>query len=361
MIDAMFYIMLFLMLFIGLMYFLMPYLIPKNLQFGVRIPPEYYNEKIIGTYRKLYWTDTLIITVLMMILLYSSSSSIFILFIYLLLLFINYYLFHRLLLNIKLKNNWYANVNEGTVAKIEKKPQKIKFNMFLWSIPNIILILISIFILILVYPSLPAIIPIHFNASGVANGWTTKSPLHLSTLIFVMVGLTILFYILSFMIFRSREELDPQKPKLSSMQEHKFKDVMAEMIMVMGWCVNITMLLGNLEIWKILGTSPYSILIIISPVFVGLVMILIVSIYAGSHGSRLKFNVSEKETNIVMRDDDKYWIAGSLYFNRDDKSFVVQKRFGIGWTFNFANIFVWVIFAGIAVAALIPILLVIFK
>ncbi len=359
MIDALFFIMLVPMLFIGIIHFLMPYLVPKNLQFGVRIPPEYYNEKIIGTYRRFYGIDAIFITALMLILLYYSI--IYILFIYILLLFINYYIFHRLLLNIKVKNNWYANVNEGAAANIEKKPQKIKFNMFLWTIPNIILILISVFILILVYPSLPAIIPIHFNANGVANGWATKSPLTVSTLIFVMIGITVLFYLLSLAIFRSREELDPQKPNLSYMQDQRFKNLMAEMLMVIGWCVNITMLLGNLEIWKILVSSPYSILILISPVFIGLIMIFIVSIYTGSHGSRLKFNVSEKERNVVMRDDDKYWIAGSIYFNRDDKSLVIQKRFGIGWTFNFANVFAWVIFAGIVLAAVIPIMLVIFK
>jgi uncharacterized membrane protein len=40
---------------------------------------------------------------------------------------------------------------------------------------------------------------------------------------------------------------------------------------------------------------------------------------------------------------------------------MVQKRYGIGWTFNFANIFAWIIFAAIIFAALIPILLVILK
>jgi uncharacterized membrane protein len=363
MINILFIPILFLILFIEIISFLMPDLIPINLQFGVRIPPKYYTAKIIGTYRKSYRLSTLIITIFALILLYYSDYyySLYIILLYLLLLYINYYVIHRMLLGIKVKNNWYAGQNEGTVAKIEEQPQKMHINLFLWSVPNIILILVSIIILVYVYPSLPAIIATHFNANGVANGWETKSPLTMSTIIFVMIGITILFYLLSIVIFRSMEELDPQKPNLSYMQEHRFKGIMAEMNMVMGWCTNLTMLLANLQIWKILATTQYSVLIIITPVFAGLIVILIVSVHAGAHGSRLRFNVSEEETNIVMRDDDKYWIAGTIYFNRDDKSLMVQKRYGIGWTFNFANIFAWIIFAAIIFAALIPILLVILK
>ncbi|MGC8496718.1 MAG: DUF1648 domain-containing protein [Thermoplasmata archaeon] len=341
----------------------MPDLIPKNLQFGVRIPPAYYGEKIIAKYRKWYRIDTLIITVFVLVLLYYSNiiSFQYLILLSILLLYLNYYIFHRLLLNIKVKNNWYASQNEGAVAKIDVKPQKMNFNMLLWSVPNIILILVSIVILVYVYPSLPAIIATHFNANGVANGWETKSPLNVSAIIFVMIGITIMFYLISILIFRSREELDPQKPNLSFMQEHKFKVLMSESSMVMGWCVNLSMLLANLQIWNIIESSSSTILIITAPIFAGLIVTLSVSVYAGSHGSRLKFNISEKERDILMKDDDKYWIAGAIYFNRDDKSLIVQKRFGIGWTFNFANIFVWIIFAGIVLAVLIPILIEVFK
>ena len=35
--------------------------------------------------------------------------------------------------------------------------------------------------------------------------------------------------------------------------------------------------------------------------------------------------------------DDRYWKLGLLYFNRADPSFLVEHRFGIGYTLNLAN------------------------
>lgn len=39
--------------------------------------------------------------------------------------------------------------------------------------------------------------------------------------------------------------------------------------------------------------------------------------------------------------DSRHWIGGLIYYNRDDPSLLVEKRIGIGWTFNFAHPTVW--------------------
>jgi uncharacterized membrane protein len=50
----------------------------------------------------------------------------------------------------------------------------------------------------------------------------------------------------------------------------------------------------------------------------------------------------------VDRDDDRFWKAGLIYVNRDDPAIMVGNRFGVGWTFNFANPTAWLVLAGIA-------------
>jgi uncharacterized membrane protein len=35
------------------------------------------------------------------------------------------------------------------------------------------------------------------------------------------------------------------------------------------------------------------------------------------------------------------WIGGMIYYNRQDPSLIVEKRIGIGWTFNFAHPITW--------------------
>ena len=50
------------------------------------------------------------------------------------------------------------------------------------------------------------------------------------------------------------------------------------------------------------------------------------------------------------RDDDRFWKAGLIYVNRDDPAIMVGARFGVGWTFNFANPLAWMIIGGIVAA-----------
>jgi len=51
-----------------------------------------------------------------------------------------------------------------------------------------------------------------------------------------------------------------------------------------------------------------------------------------------------------MQNEDFYnpdrWKLGIFYFNPEDKRFLVPKRFGIGWTFNFGK---WYSYAAILV------------
>jgi uncharacterized membrane protein len=40
---------------------------------------------------------------------------------------------------------------------------------------------------------------------------------------------------------------------------------------------------------------------------------------------------------ITDTDEDQYWMGGMFYFNKNDPSIFVEKRFGVGWTINFAH------------------------
>jgi hypothetical protein len=42
------------------------------------------------------------------------------------------------------------------------------------------------------------------------------------------------------------------------------------------------------------------------------------------------------------RTEDRYWKLGLVYFNRDDAAVVVERRFGLGYTLNFARVETWV-------------------
>jgi uncharacterized membrane protein len=39
---------------------------------------------------------------------------------------------------------------------------------------------------------------------------------------------------------------------------------------------------------------------------------------------------------------DSAWKGGLFYFNPDDPAVFVEKRFGVGWTLNFASVWAWI-------------------
>jgi uncharacterized membrane protein len=74
----------------------------------------------------------------------------------------------------------------------------------------------------------------------------------------------------------------------------------------------------------------------------------------GQGGSRLATN--REGEPVGDRTEDRYWRLGLLYFNRDDAAVVVERRFGLGYTLNFARMETWVMVALIVAGPVIRIL-----
>lgn len=72
---------------------------------------------------------------------------------------------------------------------------------------------------------------------------------------------------------------------------------------------------------------------------------------AGQGGSR---GLGRSDAGAIGdRTDDRYWVLGLLYYNRADPAFLVEKRFGVGYSFNFGHPVAWAL---LAVVVAIPLL-----
>jgi uncharacterized membrane protein len=94
-----------------------------------------------------------------------------------------------------------------------------------------------------------------------------------------------------------------------------------------------------------------------------LVFVLVASVVLarlGQGGSRMpaadKTRLVTSSVAVGDRTPDRYWKLGIFYFNRDDSAVLVEKRFGLGYTFNFARPAAWVIVLLILMGPLVPIL-----
>jgi len=64
--------------------------------------------------------------------------------------------------------------------------------------------------------------------------------------------------------------------------------------------------------------------------------VLYIAIRYGQGGARLeKARIDTPLTNGLA--DNRQWVLGVFYVNRDDPSILVERRFGFGYTINFGN------------------------
>jgi uncharacterized membrane protein len=76
----------------------------------------------------------------------------------------------------------------------------------------------------------------------------------------------------------------------------------------------------------------------------------------GSRLARAKGSSTSSGVPIGDRTLDRYWKLGIFYFNPDDSAIFVEKRFGLGYSLNFARPTTWLIMGLLLLAPLVPIL-----
>jgi uncharacterized membrane protein len=78
----------------------------------------------------------------------------------------------------------------------------------------------------------------------------------------------------------------------------------------------------------------------------------------GRSRPRSRSSADSQYTGLMDRDNDRYWLAGVIYYNPDDPEPLVPKRYGWGWTVNLGHIGGKVVLIVMVLMVLLPVLLV---
>jgi uncharacterized membrane protein len=160
--------------------------------------------------------------------------------------------------------------------------------------------------------------------------------------------LAILFTFSYWMIGKSKQQIDAANPEKSAEQNRRFRYRWSVYILFSGLGMQLLFMLIHLSN---LGVIQDLRAIALTPLIVCLLMIggvIVLSVTTGQSGSRIHvFQDKNGKKVSVTREDDQYWKLGSLYYNPEDPSVFIEKRFGIGWTMNWARPMSWVIITGI--------------
>lgn len=316
--------------------------------FGVRVPVEFRKDediqKLENEYKKIYLLSIFPTIVIVNFLVYLYSK----IYIFLLLTFLLIFLtnlpiliFWKRMLDLKKEKNWNSLGRNIVVVdtsirkpKNKKEIQGIKNKTFLFLL---IIPIITLIITFLSYDIIPAVFPTHYDGKGIPDSFAVKNSfsgfIYLILLPIIQVLMILFFMVINKFAINGKTDINSGSIREIREQRKVFKKynsiflflLALEMIILFSF-IQFCMIYG----WSINIINGISLTII----FASIIIFTIVTYKIGQGGKNIKVSNAEKE---IYRDDDKYWILGSFYYNKKDPSLFIEKRIGIGWDVNIGN------------------------
>ena len=179
--------------------------------------------------------------------------------------------------------------------------------------PYVLLVLVGV-VVALFADRFPSPMPVHWNAAGRPNGWFPRTPLAMAFPLLLFGGILLL--------------LDGIVAGGSRVGPPEMAEAVRRMLWPIRWLLGLMALPAAFApIW-----GP-------TPVLVGagaMVLVVLVQIV--------------RAPRMAPQSGDGW--RGLLYVNPDDPRLVVPKRWGIGWTFNFAKPIAWLILVALLLGPL---------
>lgn len=186
--------------------------------------------------------------------------------------------------------------------------------------------------------------PMRFDGNGEAIAWGPKRLGPLLAPLAVGFVMCAMMPLIAWQIARGLRRPDAARPEAVALHRRRFRAV-RETLIGASWLLGAVFLaVATLQ----LVSDPRSVqLATIGTIVlgnlggIGLIVVLLVR-----HGSAFTASSRGPEaatagSPIGDRTDDRFWKWGVFYFNRDDPATWVEKRIGIGYTFNFARPAAW--------------------
>lgn len=191
------------------------------------------------------------------------------------------------------------------------------------------------------YPALPERIPVHWGFRGIPDRWASKT---LSTVFFLPV---LALYLQSWFLLL-KNDLVHAKMTVPAEHAELYLDAKEQLIdatmRMMDWlrCL-IAILLGIVShfllftaVESLRGWMPLANLLIWPQV--GLLLIVVFYYLYRFMSINNALETATGNSNVQRESEAEKWSSGGLfYYNPDDPALIVEKRDGLGYTYNFAG------------------------
>ena len=317
--------------------------------FGVRVPKEYEKDRDIIDLEKKYKKDYLIyilplIIIINLLVFFISKIWVYLLLTVALIIVTNIpmIIYWKKTKKLKEEKGWRRlGKNVVLVDTTIRKPKikeedvliKTRTYMFLLVIP-----LITVIATLLAYKNVPSPFPIHYNAEGIADGFVNKEGFKgvFYLVIFpalMQIGMILFLALINRFAINGKVDINSGTLEEIKKQRRIFKKVNSMMLFIIT--LEIVLMFSFIQFCTIYSWNVKLVNMIALPILIiTIIIFLIIGFKIGQGGKNIKVNKEQKE---IYRDDDKNWILGSFYYNKNDPSVFVEKRVGIGWEVNLGN------------------------
>lgn len=323
----------------------MPNLTRKEIFFGVRIPEDKRETTEVVGLKKQYIKNYLLICglfllAMLILAIYTKSENVFGvgIIIYVFIEIMVYYNTHKKVRKFKASQNWEEGKKEVVVIDTNFRNDKKMLISQLWFLIPISIIVINIIVGYKAYPNLPDKVAMQWNSQGVVTKWMLKSYKAIWVMPMTEIFMIAIMYMSYKFIGMAKVQISSSNPEVSREQNRRFRYIWSVCIIFLSTILMGILTVGQMSILQVVNlTFNQMMLATIIPTIIILIIVVIVSLITGQGGSRLKIKDNDINEGYIDRDDDEHWKMGMFYVNKNDPSLVVEKRFGIGWTMNFAN------------------------
>lgn len=358
---------------IAILFICMPYVTRKTECFGVTIPEDMATHSDVQHLRKRYvkfsaFSQVILLLVFLvgtfLVIKEEWTEALFsgVVVLQIVIMFLLYLYFHKCakaFKSVHLEMDSSNNRKHIVSISTNFREEKLTVSNYWFLIPLGILILTTI-VTLQMYDQIAQQIPLNYDFKGDPVSFTEKTYRSVLLLPAVQLFMTVLFLFVNIIIRTAKQQISGVNPQAALKRNILFRRRWsAFMVMIAMLCSVMFTVLQFSLIYEL----PSIILMVMPILFT--VILLVGCIYltytTGQGGSRIKLADSDAdaETNpTVNRGDDHYWKLGMFYFNREDPAIFVEKRFGVGWTNNWARPLSWVTIVVIIVLAVgLPLLL----
>ncbi|MDP4090619.1 MAG: DUF1648 domain-containing protein [Bacillota bacterium] len=254
----------------------------------------------------------------------------------------NYYIIHKKARALKKAEGWKLESKNVVVVdtnfrKRDESNKRLVVSGW-WFILPVSIIIITLVVTIIKYPSLPDKIPTHLNEVGKADIWSDKSPITAFSGTIIQAVLTYFLYWVYKLMEKTKQSLNGGNINKVRLRSRRMRYLNSGFMVALSAVINIVFFLISLQMMGTLSLTGFTFgFIMIAILVMPLIFMLMVIAESKKDEDTEPLEVDSNGKMIINRDDDDYYVLGFFYYNKNDPSLFVEKRAGIGMDFNYAK------------------------